>query len=135
MVLVAEDDVEPRLVCHIVVLELHDVLECEFRQSSVYVATQVVVDADALVAKVREDDVSLGDALRSDALDGSLLRQFERRLRLRHGVEDVVEHADAVHHLVVLRDDICISIVGLMLFALRCAVVGECAVGESAALA
>ena len=116
-------------------LELHDVLECELRQSLVYAAADIVVDADALVAEIREDDVSLSDALRRDALHGSLLSQFERRLRLRHCVENVVEHADAVHHLVVLRDDICISMVGLLLLALRCAVVGECAVSKSAALA
>ena len=63
VLLIAEDEVAPRLASHILVFKLHDVFESQCRQLLVNLATQVVVDATLLGCEIRVDDVVLGDTL------------------------------------------------------------------------
>ena len=67
-------------------------------------------------------------------LGESLLGNLERSIALWNGVEDGVEVADTIHHLIVLGDDMRKEALGLFLYR-RTAIECPCVVSQATGLA
>ena len=106
VLLVAQDDVAVGLLGHGALLKVDHVLEGHAGQRLVDLLVEVVIDTLEAGFEIGVDDTKLGDSVACQLLGESLLGQVERLVALRDGVEYLVEGAYAVHHLVVLRDDI-----------------------------
>ena len=102
VLLVAEDDVSVWLVCHVFLFKLHDILQRDVRQCLVDGAVDIVIDAEFFSLCILSKDGGLCGALGSDTFHQRLLSQCEGTLRLWYSVDDGVEGAYAVHHLIVL---------------------------------
>ena len=102
VLLVAEDDVSVWLVRHVFLFKLHDILQRDVRQCLVDGAVDIVVDAEFFSLRILRKEGGLSGTLGSDTFPQRLLSQSEGTLRQWNRVDDGVEGAYAVHHLIVL---------------------------------
>ena len=109
----SKDEVTVGLVSHGLLLKLDNVVQLEAGQHFIHLAVDVVVDAHALCSEVAPQYISTHRAARSEFLHQRLLGEGKCVLALRNGAHNLVELVDAVHHLVVLGDDIGHRILGM----------------------
>ena len=66
--LITEDDVAIRLVSHVLLLEIHDVLQTEGRQEVIYLLVEVIVKSKSLCVDIGIEYRELGGALTGNLL-------------------------------------------------------------------
>ena len=132
--LVAEDDHAVRLAYDILLLEVSDVLKCHVLERLIELLVGIVVESLQLGIEVSVEHIVLSGTHTLQALDEALLSQVECSLVLWQVVDDLVEHVDAVHHLVALRDDMSEEVFCVVLTT-RAYIIRTCVVSQTSCLA
>ena len=131
LLLVAKDDVAILLVGNILLLEVHDVLQRQCTKTVIGQLVYLLVESQTLGRDIGIEDAHLRGALARQLLGETFFRDAERCFAGWHLVDNLLEVVDAVHHLVVLCDDMCNEQL-LTVFEHRLEVVGSSAVSQSA---
>ena len=90
---------------HVCLLEGHDILQLQLLDGLIGRLIEILLQSQALHHDITTDDTILADTRGGHELQHTLFRDLKGSLALRDGVKDLIKLVDAVHHLIVLRDD------------------------------